>query len=174
MCMFVYLDLRYDCIGKCVCGGSGGDRKSNWGDVVWRGRRLQGESVIPSVSPLNLNLPAPHGMSQPSVALCFASDARCYVLSEGALLRQTFAYLFSNSHVTSLDAQADHPDAGVCTNVFSKQLFYIISFANQLKNEGKQNSQWSTIKLSSTAPMFQKVASWGLSFCSREYDQINN
>lgn len=158
MCMFVCLDLRYDCIGKCVCvWGRGGDRKSNWGDVVWRGRRLQRESVIPSVSLLNLNLPAPHGMSQPSVALCFASDARCYVLSEGALLRQTFAYLFSNSHVTSLDAQADHPDAGVCTNVFLKQLFYIISFSNQLENEGNKTPNGAQLSYQALRQCFRKL-----------------
>lgn len=43
---------------------------------------MQTDSVIPSVSPLNLNLLAPHGRSQPCMGLCFASKSRCLVLSE--------------------------------------------------------------------------------------------
>lgn len=63
-------------------------------------RRLQTDSVAPSVSPLNLNLPAPHGRSQPSMGLCFASKSRCRVPSERALLRQSLMCLFSTSHTS--------------------------------------------------------------------------
>lgn len=54
-------------------------------------RPLQTDSAVPAVSPLNLNLPAPHGMRQPSMRLRFASEARDAAFPpKGALLRQSF------------------------------------------------------------------------------------
>lgn len=79
------------------------------------GRREVG--AIRSVLPLNPNLLAPHGMSQWSMGECFASKARHGVLLKGALLRQSFTCLFLPSYGQRLDAQADHPDVGVLTNV---------------------------------------------------------
>lgn len=70
-----------------------------------------------SVLPLNPNLLAPHGTSQSSMGECFASKARHGVLLKGALLRQSFACLFLPSYGQRLDAQADHPDVGILTNV---------------------------------------------------------
>lgn len=51
------------------------------------------------------------------MGLCFASEARCHVLSERALLRQSFMWVFLTSHMVCLDAQADNPAAAVYANV---------------------------------------------------------
>lgn len=90
-----------------MAGGVGG-WDGEGGDVVRGDRRLQTDSAIPAVSPLNLNLPAPPGMRQPSMGLRFASEARdAAVPSEGSFIGdKVSACLFGASHMAHLDAQA--------------------------------------------------------------------
>lgn len=74
------------------------------GDVVRGDRRLQTDSAVPAVSPLNLNLPAPHGMSQPSMGLRFASEAQDVgVPSEGSFIETKFRRV---THMVHRDARA--------------------------------------------------------------------
>lgn len=103
-------ECMHDYIGKQFCilvARKEGDKKATQAmlcEVTGGCRQIVS---FPSVSPLNLNLLVPHGMSQPSMGLCFASEARCHVLSERALLRQSFMCVFLTSHMVCLDAQAD-------------------------------------------------------------------
>lgn len=99
VCIWVYAWLCSR-VHRHLCLGDRKWWKSKRGDVVWRDGRLETDSVFPSVSPLNLNLPAPHGRSQPSMGLCFASKSRCRVPSERALLRRSLMCLFPTSNTS--------------------------------------------------------------------------
>lgn len=134
-------------------------------------RRLQTDSAVPAVSPLNLNLPAPHGMRQPSMGLRFASEARDAAFPpKGALLRQSFRVsvwrvTYGASGCTCCIIQL----LAVCTIVLltsivsqavwaSCVLFTTKGEEDDGDNE-ENNSGWNMAELSSTLCRFQPVAS---------------
>lgn len=116
--VLVRLNEKWGCAYHCWCMCVQ-DRRSRMVCVCEWVNEADGElSVIPSVSPLHLNLLAPHGMSQSGMGLNFACKAQRGVFFKVALLRHDFTCLFLPSYGLRLDAQADHPDVGVSTNVF--------------------------------------------------------
>lgn len=134
-------------------------------------RRLQTDSAVPAVSPLNLNLPAPHGMRQPSMGLRFASEARDAAFPpKGALLRQSFhvsvwRVTYGASGCTCCIIQL----LAVCTIVLltsivsqavwaSCVLFTTKGEEDDGDNE-ENNCGWNMAELSSTLCRLQPVAS---------------
>lgn len=134
-------------------------------------RRLQTDSAVPAVSPLNLNLPAPHGMRQPSMGLRFASEARdAGFPPKGALLRQSFRVSVWLRHIWRVWMHRLHHPAACCLHYCLVNFDCLASvwascvlFTTKEEEDGgdneENNSGWNMAELSSTLCRFQPVAS---------------